>query len=175
MSSAWRIAVLGQITSPVQLSIRLVEDTKGRIWHKPVVGSICIRTGIYGIVFSLFYTPNSQRQVFSWLLELEVVFEPSGLTFACGFIFYQFVICSMNPFIFLAFNMSSGNEFHKVIMHVTIKALSSVCLCVLNQLSHYFIGHTLLLVLWEAMNNHVLLTFSISFMFNGSLLSMTLL
>lgn len=48
-----------------------------------------------------------------------------------------------------------------------------VCLFVLNWLSHNVIPCTLFLVMWETVNNRVLLTFSMSFMFYRSLLSMT--
>lgn len=113
ISSAWRIAVLGHITSSVQLSICLIVDTEGRTWHMLVMG-ICIRTGTYRIALSQLYTLNSQSQVFSWLLELENVFGPSDLTVACGFILYQFVIPFMDPFTLLAFNTSSGNRFNKI-------------------------------------------------------------
>lgn len=33
----------------------------------------------------------------------------------------------MNPFILSAFNTSTGNVFHKIIMRVMIKVLPSVC------------------------------------------------
>jgi len=81
---------------------------------------MCVRTGIGRIVFSLLHTLSSQKQQFSWLLELDSVFGPSGLAVACGFILCQFVISFMDLFILLASNTSNGNEFHKIIMHVML-------------------------------------------------------
>lgn len=120
---------------------------------------------VYNCFFSILHS-EFPKQGFSWLSELEGFFGPSELTVTRVFILYQFDISFMNSFILLAFNTSSGNEFHKIIMHVMIKTLPSVSFKLAISQFHWAYA---ILVMWEAMYNCVLVTFFIPFTIYRSL------